>query len=189
MFNEFNPQKGSLLLSEPFMLDQNFKRSVILLAEHQEVDGSVGFILNQRTHLQLSDLFENILPTNNFPLYLGGPVECESLFFIHRAYNRLRSGQHIIDDVYWGGNLEMLLTLAKGQKITADEVKFFIGYSGWSPGQLDKEILENSWAVDNKFNMDLTFITDGEDLWKQALISMGPKYAHVANFPKSPEWN
>jgi putative transcriptional regulator len=189
MFNEFTPQKGSLLLSEPFMLDQNFKRSVILLTEHHDTEGSVGFILNQRTHLQLSDLFENVDIAHNFPIYLGGPVECESLFFIHRAHDRISGGQHVVDDIYWGGSIEQLLQRAREHKISAEEVKFFIGYSGWSPGQLDKEILENSWAVDNKFNKDLTFITDGEDLWKQALISMGPKYAHVANFPKSPEWN
>ncbi|EEI90567.1 YqgE/AlgH family protein [Sphingobacterium spiritivorum] len=189
MFNELQPQKGSLLVSEPFMLDQNFKRSVILLADHNETDGTVGFILNQRTQLMLSDVFQDVEREADFPIYLGGPVECEALFFIHKAYDLLLSGEHIIDDVYWGGDIELLLRLAKEEKITSDEVKFFIGYSGWSPSQLDREIKENSWAVDNKFNKDLTFITDGEDLWKQALISMGQKYAHVANFPQSPELN
>lgn len=188
MFNEFEPQKGSLLLSEPFMLDQNFERSVILICEHNMNDGTVGMILNHRSVMVLADIMEGIEDVN-VPLYLGGPVHQNTLFFIHRAYDRLYSGSLISDDMYWGGNFELLKELINNKEIAADEFKLFLGYSGWSPKQLEQEINQNSWAVHNSFAMDLAFIADGEDLWKNALISLGPKYAHVANFPKNPNYN
>ncbi|MGO3163551.1 MAG: YqgE/AlgH family protein [Sphingobacteriaceae bacterium] len=188
MFNEYTPKRGSLILSEPFMLDQNFERSVILLCEHDDNDGTVGLILNHRSVLTLSDVIQDIENTD-IPLYYGGPVEANALFFLHKAFDRLQSGIHIIDDLYWGGDFERLKELINQQMIAGDEVKLFLGYSGWSALQLETEIGKNSWAVHNSFNIELAFISDGEDLWKEALISMGPKYAHVANFPKRPEYN
>ncbi|WP_156306750.1 YqgE/AlgH family protein [Sphingobacterium endophyticum] len=188
MFNEYIPKRGSLILSEPFMLDQNFERSVILLCEHDENDGTVGLILNHRSMLLLSDVLDEIDNTE-MPLYFGGPVEGNALFFLHKAFDKLQSGTHIVDDLYWGGDFERLKYLINEKLISSEEVKIFLGYSGWSPGQLDGEIKQNSWAVHNSFNIDLAFITDGENLWKEAIISMGPKYAHVANFPKRPEFN
>lgn len=188
MFNEHIPKNGSLILSEPFMLDQNFERSVILLCEHHDQEGTVGLILNHRSVLTLSDVVQEI-ESFDFPLYFGGPVEGNALFFLHKAFDKLQSGTHIVDDLYWGGDFDQLKILINQQAIEPDEVKLFLGYSGWGAKQLQSEIDQNSWAVHNSFNIDLAFITDGEDLWKEALISMGPKYAHVANFPKRPDFN
>lgn len=188
MFSEFEPKQGSLLLSEPFMLDQNFERSVILLCEHDEVDGTVGLILNHRSIVSLADIVDGV-ESFEFPVYIGGPVEQNALFFVHRTYDKLKSGTHITDDVYWGGDFELLVDLINSHEIAPEEVKLFMGYSGWSPGQLEYEIRQNSWAVHNSYGTDLAFITDGEDLWKHTLISLGPKYAHVANFPRRPEYN
>lgn len=188
MFSELNPSKGSLLLSEPFMLDPNFERSVILLCEHDDVEGSIGLILNQRSNLTISAIIPEI-HDQRFPLYVGGPVEGNALFFIHQAYDRMLSGTCIKEDLYWGGDMEKLLQLINQQKIEPQEIKFFLGYAGWNSEQLNSEIKENSWAVHNTFHPELMFLADGEDLWKQALISLGPKYAHVASFPKSPDWN
>lgn len=188
MFSEFEPKQGSLLLSEPFMLDQNFERSVIMLCEHDDVEGTVGLILNHRSIMTLADIVDGV-ESFEYPVYIGGPVEQNTLFFVHRMYDKLNSGTHIVDDVYWGGDFELLVDLINGYEISPEEVKLFLGYSGWSPGQLDHEIRQNSWAVHNSYGTDLAFITDGEDLWKHALISLGPKYAHVANFPKRPEYN
>lgn len=186
MFNEHTPKQGSLLLSEPFMLDPNFERSVILLCEHN-ADGTVGMILNHRSQLLLSAVMD--IEVVDFPLYIGGPVQNNAVFFLHRAFDKITDGMHIFGDVYWGGDFDLAITLINEGILSTDEIKFFLGYSGWAEGQLNDEINQNSWAVNNKFSTELTFITDGEDLWKQTLISLGPKYAHVANFPKSPNLN
>jgi len=187
MFNSLKPTQGNLLLSEPFMLDSNFERSVILLCEHN-TEGTLGFILNNPTALNLSDVIEDI-ENKNFKIFIGGPVASENLFFIHQAYDKFQSGHHIIEDVYLGNDFEKLIFLIKENLILPNEVKLFFGYSGWEPDQLNSEIDQNSWAVHKAFDTSLFFIDDGEDLWKQALISLGPKYAHIANFPKSPNLN
>lgn len=187
MFNIHTPKKGSLLLSEPFMLDSNFERSVILLCEHND-DGTMGLVLNNRSSLLLSDMIQDV-ENPEFPLYIGGPVNMESLFFIHNLPESIQGGMPLFDDMYFGGNFEQALFLINDNLIQPDQIKFFIGYAGWNKGQLDDEIAQNSWAVHNKFPAELLLLQDGEDLWKQALIHLGPKYAHVANFPKSPNLN
>lgn len=187
MFNSNAPAQGVLLISEPFMLDPHFERSVIMLCEHNE-EGTLGLVLNQQSNLMLADVLDTV-QKDKFPLYVGGPVQVNALFFLHKAFDKLDSGTALIDDVYWGGDFDRLMVLIDEDLIQPHEVKFFLGYSGWSPGQLDDEIEQNSWAVHNAFDTTLPFMSDGEDLWKQALISLGPKYAHVAQFPKSPNLN
>jgi len=98
-------------------------------------------------------------------------------------------GAPLVEDVYFGGNFEQIRLLVNDRLLQPAEIKFILGYAGWAPRQLDDEIAQNSWAVHNKFPTDLLLLQDSEDLWKQALISLGPKYAHVANFPKSPDLN
>lgn len=188
MFSAFNPKKGSLLLSEPFMLDSHFQRSVVLLCEHHPADSSMGFILNNRSNLVLSDLLPDMEDVN-FPVYIGGPVEVESLYFIHNLGDQIPHSVHLLDDVYIGGDFEQALFLIKEGIVKNEQIKFFIGYAGWSPNQLQEEIEQNSWAVHNNFPSEIVFLSDGEDLWKQALISLGPKYAHVAHFPQRPDLN
>ena len=188
MFNSDYPKQGSLLISEPFMLDPGFERSVVVICEHN-ANGTVGVILNQRSELLLSDVVDLKHYDTPIPLYIGGPVENDCVFFIHRAIEKLQDGALIYNDVYLGRDFDLAIDMINEGVLSMDEIKFFLGYSGWAEGQLLKEIQQNSWAVHNKFSTELTFITDGEELWKQTLISLGPKYAHVANFPKSPDLN
>lgn len=188
MLSNFNPQQGSLLLSEPFMLDPNFQRSVVLLCEHSEEDGSVGLVLNQPSSLLLKDVMSD-MPNAEYQLFVGGPVGQDSIQFIHKCYDRLNSGIEIGENLFWGGNFEALKLLINDRAIGLDEIKFFIGYSGWSPGQLAKELKENTWMIGNSFDPDIVFVNDEENLWKEAVISLGPRYAHVAGFPQNPMWN
>lgn len=187
MLSPVKPQSGNLLVSEPFMLDPNFKRSVVLLTEYQAA-GAVGFILNQRSNLLLNDLIEDI-SLLDFPVYIGGPVANDSLHFVHNCHDKLNSGVLLREGVYWGGNFETLRILLKNNEIGREEIKFFIGYSGWSEGQLEQEIQENSWLVSNKFHHEVVFVQDDENLWREVVIGLGPKYAHIANFPENPQWN
>lgn len=182
------PAIGNLLLSEPFMQDPSFQRSVVLLCEHQPDEGTMGYVLNQPTNLLLSDLIQE-LPNAHFQVFLGGPVGYDAIHFIHRCADRIPEGTELGSDIFWGGNFEVLkLLLEKGQ-IADGEIKFFLGYSGWNPGQLDREMTENSWMVCTHYNPELAFVREAEDLWKEAVIAMGPKYAHVANFPIDPRMN
>ncbi len=180
-------QPGSLLISEPFMPDPNFKRSVVLLTEHGE-EGTVGYILNQKSNLYLKDLIQDCWESE-FPVYFGGPVATDTLHFIHRAHDRMQSGAQIAEGVYWGGNFETLKLLVNHQQIQPEEVKFFVGYAGWESEQLAEELLQKSWILNNKYPHSLPFETEVDELWKEVVLALGPNFAHLANFPENPMWN
>lgn len=186
MLSKNIPQVSSLLVSEPFMLDPNFKRSVVLLTEYDE--SVMGFILNQMSSLQLQDVLPD-MPDCDFPVYIGGPVGSDTLHFIHRCYDKMNSGVEVTENVFWGGNFETLKALIQNKLIDKTEVKFFIGYSGWDSEQLKDELKQNSWLVHNRYNSELLFVEDEENLWKEVVVSMGQKFAHIANFPENPMWN
>jgi putative transcriptional regulator len=187
MLNNIKPKTGRLLISEPFMADPNFKRSVVLLTEHGD-DGTVGYILNQVGNLILNDVIQDLWDAQNY-IYFGGPVAADTLHFIHRSYDKLQSGEAIGNGLYWGGNFETLKILINTNAINADEVKFFMGYSGWDKGQLDREIEQNAWMVSDKFDPELIFSHDDEKLWRDVIVNLGPKYAHISNFPVDPSLN
>lgn len=187
MLNNIIPKTGRLLVSEPFMADPNFKRSVILITEHNE-EGTVGYILNQAGNLLVKDVVEGLTEANNL-IYFGGPVATDTLHFIHRCYDKLLSGDPIGDGIYWGGNFETLRILMETGAIEDNEIKFFMGYSGWDVGQLDSEIKDNAWMVSNIPYVDILFNDDDEQLWRDVIVNLGPKYAHVSNFPSDPSLN
>ena len=187
MLNNIEPKTGRLLISEPFMADPNFKRSVVLLTEHND-EGSVGYILNQVGNLLLKDVIQDLWEADN-QIYFGGPVAADTLHFIHRAHDKLQSGEDIGNGIYWGGNFETLKILINTNAINEDEIKFFIGYSGWDSGQLKRELEQNAWMVGNVSNADLIFGNDEEQLWRDVVVNLGPKYAHVSNFPIDPSLN
>lgn len=177
---------GKVLISEPFMFDFNFKRTVIFLVEHNN-DGSLGFILNRHTDYKLHDIMPEI--TNpNIDLFFGGPVGKESLFFIHTLGELIPESLKITDGVYWGGDFETLKTMINLNQIDINEVKFFVGYSGWSPNQLNFEMEEKSWIL---AKMRDEIIMKGKDkkFWKAALRGMGGEYKVMANFPENPSEN
>lgn len=187
MLNSIKPKIGRLLISGPFMKDPNFIRSVILIAEHNE-EGTVGYILNQVGNLCLSDVMEDLLESKN-AIYFGGPVEPKTLHFIHCCYDKLGSGDHIGNGIYWGGNFETLKVLLLNNEIKDHEIKFFMGYSGWALHQLEEEIKENSWMVSDVSDTEIVFTNDEDKLWRDVIVNLGPKYAHVSNFPLDPNLN
>lgn len=187
MLNNIKPKTGRLLISEPFMADPNFKRSVVLLTEHGE-EGTVGYILNQVGNLLLKDVIQDLWAADN-QIYFGGPVAADTLHFIHRAYDKLQSGEEIGNGIYWGGNFETLKILINSNAINENEIKFFMGYSGWDDGQLTRELEQNAWMVSDISSPEIIFGNDDEQLWRDVIVNLGPKYAHVSNFPTDPSLN
>jgi putative transcriptional regulator len=188
-FTQFNPAQGKLLLSEPFMNDPNFKRTVVLLASHNE-EGSVGFVLNRPMELKLGQVIEEF-QDNFFPIWDGGPVQRDALFYVHTMGEEIPESNEIIKGLYWGGNFETVKALIKGNKISENEIRLFIGYSGWGAEQLQEEIKRNSWLVANatiELVMNAGASSDAK-LWQDVLKSMGKEYGIIANFPENPLWN
>ena len=181
------PEKGCFLISEPFLPDPNFERTVILLCEHNE-EGSVGFVLNKPSILKFDEAVEE---AQNFhvPLFIGGPVQQDTLHFIHRAGDIIEGSVEIADNIFWGGNYEQLMTLINSGNIIKNDFKFFLGYSGWAPGQLEEELKQKSWIVYENATEDKVFNIKSKFLWKEILHDMGGKFKVFANYPVDPRMN
>ncbi len=181
------PEKGSLLVAEPFLDDPNFRRSIILLTEHNK-DGSVGFVINKPLELKLDEIIVDF-PSFDTLVYHGGPVQEDNLYFIHNKGDLLPGSERINDKLYWGGDLESLKGLIRcNNLITSDDIRFFLGYSGWSIGQLLNEISENSWMVLKNATVNI-LKDEPREMWKKTLMKMGGKYSLWANSPSDPSLN
>lgn len=184
--NKLAIEKGRLLVAEPFMIDPYFKRSVVLLTEHKP-EGTLGFILNQPLNITVNDALRDF-PVFESPVFMGGPVQTDSLFFIHTQGNIIEESEHVIDNIYWSGNFEALKTRITEQQIFPHEVMFFVGYSGWDSKQLMNEIKNNSWVIADGKGFSLNDFKSPH-LWQNVLQKQGPKHAIIANFPEDPSLN
>jgi putative transcriptional regulator len=180
------PSRGTLLIANPFLKDPNFSRTVIFLCEHSD-EGSFGFILNKRFPKSLNELLPEA-NINDMPVYQGGPVQKETLHFLHQYPNLISGGQEVLNDIYWGGNFESLLINLRNNDLNKARIRFFIGYSGWSEGQLNDEMKEESWLT-VKATRKLIFETEPEDVWKNSLKQLGGNYEMMINFPIDPQLN
>lgn len=182
---KLDPAAGRILISQPALIDNIFTNSVILLAEHDQ-DGTFGVILNKPSDISLSKLTDQKYAYDPL-VYFGGPVKVDSLFFIHTRSD-IPDSHELINGLFWGGDPEIVRTLLEVNLITSEEIKFFIGYSGWSPGQLESEMEQNSWLVleQNSFNVMKENV---DKLWRKSLLSMGEEYAPWVNFPENPNLN
>jgi len=175
-----------MLVSEPYLSDPNFGRTIILLCEHN-AEGSFGFVLNKPSMARIADVLED-LKEIDAPVYIGGPVQQDTLHFIHQCAD-LEGATEISPGVYWGGNFESLLIHLDLQKVKVEDVKFFLGYSGWSAGQLEEELKVDSWIVSDNVTQELVFETDHQEMWQKALKIMGGRFSVYSNYPSDPRDN
>lgn len=185
-FNNVPPQKGSVLISEPFLQDSYFQRSVIFLTEHSD-NGSMGFVLNKNLDIFLNDIIKGLEIDKKIPVFLGGPVNVDTLFFLHNL-DFIPDSYKVTDNVYLNGDFEFLKDyLNSGGKIEG-KIKFFFGYSGWEEDQLIDELEENSWLVTAIPEKEL-LSTKNQKVWEKTLSSLGGKYKKWTQFPKDPALN
>jgi putative transcriptional regulator len=176
---------GTMLIAEPFLTETHFSRSVICLCEHGN-DGTVGFIINKATQFSLCDLLESDT-TKDLPVYTGGPVQTDTLHMLHRMPDVL-GGNKIAEDVYWGGSFEVLQLLVEKGDLNDNDIHLFLGYAGWSAGQLNDELKQGSWLI-GACNSHIIFDTQDDDKWKAAILSLGDDYRHIINMPLHPQNN
>jgi putative transcriptional regulator len=181
------PHAGCLLISEPFLQDENFVRSVILLCENNE-KGSFGLVLNKLSLFKLGDLLD-ILSDVESDVYVGGPVEQNTLHFIYFGPKQLEDSVPLQGDLWWGGDFNELTRKFNEGTLDIHTFRFFIGYSGWSGGQLDAELDEKTWIVCRNEFTDQIFFSDPDELWRVILKNMGGRYQVLANYPIDPRLN
>ncbi len=137
---------GNLLIAEPFMLDPDFRRSVILICDHDKEDGTIGFVLNKSVNMNITDLLASF-PEFEAEVYFGGPVQTDTIHYIHRLGDLLPNSVKVMEGVWFGGDFEELKNLANMQLLEAKDIRFFIGYSGWGAHQLKDELEIKSWFL------------------------------------------
>lgn len=181
------PEKGSLLIAEPSIIgDLSFNRAVVLLADHNDF-GSVGFILNKKLDYNLKDLIEGT--ESDFPIYNGGPVEQDNLYFIHKSPYLIPNSIEISEGIFWGGDFSTVLNLINSNKISCEDIRFFLGYSGWEEKQLTDELDSNAWVVSQNNYKNKLISKCCEEFWKEKMLEMGGEYSIWSNAPENPSYN
>lgn len=180
------PKRGRFLLSEPFLEDDYFKRSVVLLCDYNK-EGAFGFVLNNYVTIKLSELIEGVADFET-TLSLGGPVNANNLYYIHTLGDKLPGSSMLLNGLYVGGDFDLLKQFIAEGKIKSSQIKFFLGYSGWSENQLDDELKENAWIVTDS-DVGSVMQSKNKKLWEQILKKMGGKFKVISKFPKDPNLN
>jgi putative transcriptional regulator len=185
--NNLFPKKGSVLLSDPFLDDSYFSRSVIVLCDFSK-DGAFGFVLTNYLDLDLAKL-DTSFPVKNAKISVGGPVDNEHIFYIHQFGDQVDESIQIMNNLYFGGNYSQLQFILNESDENHKKVRFFLGYSGWGAEQLIEELKENSWIVVNNINGDEIMDTTNLDLWKYCMEKQGDRFKIISKFPKNPNEN
>ena len=184
--NNIKPAQGKLLISEPFLNDFYFEKSVVLIAKHDE-NGSFGFIINKPIEVKAYDMLKEFADFEP-KIYLGGPVKPDTIFAIHSLGKLIPKSKKIINTLYWSDNVEVIFEMIASKKINSKDICFYIGYSSWSVNQLNNELKKKSWIVINS-NIENVITPKPENLWSDILKKMGNDYAIWANPPHNPSLN
>ncbi len=178
-----SPVKGRFLLAEPFAVDLYFSRSVVLLMDAGP-GGCMGLVLNKRVNRDIAP-FLSKFGLADMPVFRGGPVEQERLFYVHDVPD-VQGAVQIGVDLYVGGSLREVVECYKASS-RAYHLKFFLGYAGWTGGQLEDEIERESWVVCEQ-GMDIW--GDGGEMWQEALLALDDLYYNMwLNCPFDPQFN
>ena len=180
-------KKGKLLIAEPSIIgDVSFNRSIILLTEHNN-EGSIGFILNKPLDFELVDLIPDV--KSNFPIYNGGPVQQDNLYFIHKVAELVPESIEISKGLYWSGDFKKVTRLITDEKINQTEIRFFLGYSGWDINQLKSELSSNTWILSENIHKDNIIQAVDTAFWKKKMLALGGEYSLWSNAPEDPSYN
>ena len=184
--NKVKIKNGQVLLAEPFMMDPNFRRSVVLVCDNHE-EGTMGFILNKPLNMNVEELIADF-PEFESEVYFGGPVATDTVHYVHNVGTLLEESVELGRGVYWGGDFDKLKFLIQSKLILPGNIRFFVGYSGWSPGQMTEELDFGSWVVAD-MHANYLFKTKSKRLWKQVMSNKGNNFEVIAEMPDSLSWN
>ncbi|TWP22949.1 YqgE/AlgH family protein [Apibacter muscae] len=177
--------KGNLLIAKPGLNDEYFSKSVIYLTGDDPFKGSVGVVLNKLYEKKLNEIIPEI--DLDMDVYMGGPVNQDHLFVIHSRPDLISKGTYIGKDYYWSGNYKEITLALKNKWIENDEIRFFIGYTGWKYKQLRTEINNKDWMV--LPDKDLNILKWEDNLWKNKLIKADKRNIIWVNYPTNPLYN
>lgn len=161
-------------------------RTVVLLCDHQ-AEGSFGFVLNRPLKYTLDEVMPE-LEGVKLPVSFGGPVQADTLHFLHLCPDQIPGSQQLTDGIFWGGDFSMVKDMLRNDRLDQRKIRFFVGYSGWGGNQLEDELKGNSW-ITAMAKKRLVFTSDIDNIWKESLSMLGNDYSMMTNFPIDPQLN
>lgn len=180
---------GNILIAEPMLREKFFKRGVIVILEDTPEKGHVGLVLNKPTHISLQDLFPAWEAGRNVKVYCGGPVESDRLFMLHTMGDRFDGALEVAPGLYVGAPVEEMLEFINDEDDIEGKMRFFLGYSGWSDGQLKNEIKNHTWAVNTRPITGDLLRGKGNPYWRREVERLGEDYRSWLVVPSDPSYN
>ncbi len=179
-------KKGDLLIADPFLKDPNFMRTVVFVCDYQP-EGSIGFVINRKYNKTIGELVSQV-EACRFPVYYGGPVQTDTVHFLHTCPELIPDGVSVGKGLWWGGDFDAVADLLLNGKLEQNMIRFYIGYSGWGEEQLDNEIKEKTWLITTG-TPALVFHQNASLIWQDSLRQLGGKYEQLIHYPLDPQLN
>lgn len=188
---QIEPVKGDLLIAEPFLNEIFFERAVICLVEHGTDKSTLGIVLNHRTQFTLNEAIPGIETKEEIPLFCGGPMSGDRLFYIHTLNKIIPNSIEILPGLYINGDLRIVKSYINAGQPIKGYIRFFVGYSGWTEGQLSAEIEEHTWGVTkpDTNNLSKYLLSNGNSYWRERVEEMGIDYRTWLMCPTIPILN
>lgn len=187
--NSSAPTQGALLVAEPFLREEFFNHAVVVLVEYDAKGSAMGIVLNRQLDINVQSLVAEIVYEEPIPVYCGGPLSPDRLYYIHTIGNLIPNSQEIFPGLYVGGDFDQIIKYVNSHEQIDRQIRFFLGYSGWDKGQLADELRHHVWAVTHVRECEI--LLDGTDnaYWHKIVRLMGKRYRGWLYHPISPSDN
>ncbi|MDE7080523.1 MAG: YqgE/AlgH family protein [Muribaculaceae bacterium] len=181
---------GDILVSSPLLNDPNFRRSVVLILERDRAGGYLGLVINHPLDLTLAEICQVNDAEESIRVFCGGPVDMQRLFWIHSFGTHLNGALEVLPGLWVGGDYDLMISRLASEERIAGSARFFLGYSGWTSGQLEREIKAGAWGVlSNLLDPGLLIQENPDSLWTTLARRLGPDYKHWLMLPPDPSLN
>lgn len=186
--NKALPHMGSILIASPLLYNHRFARSVILMIKNSK-RGGMGIMMNRnlKLHLSINQLIPEIHSNVYIPLFEGGPVEKNRIFYIH-TMGKIKGAFDLGNGLYLNGEFESIRSYILNGNPVQGSIRFFAGYAGWTNYQLQNEINANTWFIGSG-NKQLLLESNNQKLWRNCMNKLGNPYKLWAGYPQYPSFN
>lgn len=179
-----------MLVSEPFLSEKEFRHAAVIMVDYSEESSSMGVVMNKLSDYSLHELLEDdVTGDGDIPVYAGGPMSTDRLFFIHTLGDIIPGSNEITDGLYVGGDFDAIISYVNSGYPIEGCVRFFLGYSGWGPGQLDEEVGNHVWGVGKALSPDVMLSGNGDTYWHKCVKGLGSKFGWWRLHPEYPQSN
>lgn len=180
---------GDLIIAQPLMKERWFARTVILMLDRDDKGGRLGLMLNQQLPISLGELMPDWPEALKLPVFAGGPVEKDRLFLLHTVGKEFGDCLEVLPGLYVGGDYDLVKEYIDTHGDLEGKLRFMVGYSGWSQGQLEEEIAGRTWAIAHPVTGRDLLTGSGEDMWRREVERLGEDYRAWLSVPRDPKMN